>query len=55
VKPLFTVPAWLAGGGLWIDQPHTAIAFGFLYFLLVGLGEMVLVGRLASSERKRRQ
>ncbi len=44
-----------SGGGLWIDQPHTAIAFGFLYFLLVGLGELVLVGRLASSERKRQQ
>lgn len=42
-----------SGGGLWIDQPHIAIAFGFFYFLVVGLGEMLLVGRLAKAERKR--
>lgn len=35
------------GGGLWIDQPHTAIAFGFFYFLVVGLGEILLVKRMA--------
>jgi hypothetical protein len=44
-----------SGGGLWIDQPHTAIAFGFLYFLVVGLGEMLLVGRFASIQGRRGQ
>jgi hypothetical protein len=44
----------LTGGGLWIDQPHTAIAFGFFYFLVVGLGEILMVARQASAERNRR-
>jgi hypothetical protein len=39
------------GGGLWIDQPHTAIAFGFFYFLVVGLGEILLVGKVVPSRR----
>lgn len=43
------------GEGLWIDQPHTAIAFGCLYFLAVGLGELLLVGRLSSPGESRRQ
>ena len=38
------------GGGLWIDQPHTAIAFGFCYFLVVGLGEILLVRRVTPAE-----
>jgi hypothetical protein len=43
------------GGGLWIDQPQTAIAFGCFYFLVVGLGEMLLVRKLAAAETDRRQ
>ena len=30
----------LEGGGLWIDQPWRAMAFGFLYFTAVGLSEL---------------
>ncbi|HEU5218306.1 MAG TPA: hypothetical protein VFU23_06590 [Gemmatimonadales bacterium] len=32
-----------------------SIAFGFLYFLVVGIGEMLLVRRLAIVEKGRRQ
>ncbi len=31
----------LPGGGLWIDEPWRALAFGFLYFTAVGLSELV--------------
>ncbi len=30
----------LPGDGLWIDAPHRAIAFGFLYFTTVGVSEL---------------
>jgi hypothetical protein len=30
----------LPSGGLWIEQPQRAMAFGFLYFVLVGLSEL---------------
>ncbi len=30
----------LPGTGVWIDQPHRAIAFGFLYFTAVGVSEL---------------
>lgn len=30
----------LPGSGLWVDQPHRVIAFGFLYFAAVGLSEL---------------
>lgn len=28
------------GSGLWVDQPHRLVAFGFLYFTAVGLSEL---------------
>lgn len=31
----------LPGSGLWIDEPHRVIAFGFLYFLATGVSELV--------------
>lgn len=31
----------LPGSGLWVAQPYRVIAFGFCYFLAVGLSEMV--------------
>jgi hypothetical protein len=30
----------LPGSGLWVDEPHRVIAFGFLYFLATGLSEL---------------
>lgn len=30
----------ISGSGLWIDEPHRAVAFGFLYFALVGWSEI---------------
>lgn len=30
----------LVGSGLWVDQPHRLVAFGFLYFTAVGLSEL---------------
>src|SRR5262245_49642260 len=30
----------LPGGGLWIEQPHRAIAMGFFYFTAVGISEL---------------
>ena len=30
----------LPGSGLWVEQPHRVIAFGFLYFLATGLSEL---------------
>jgi hypothetical protein len=30
----------LPGEGLWIDQPHRVVAFGFLYFLARGISEL---------------
>lgn len=42
-----------SGGGLWIDQPQTAVAFGFFYFLVVGLGEIGMVRWLSNRERRR--
>jgi len=30
----------LPGGGLWIDEPHRVLAFGFLYFGLTGWAEI---------------
>ncbi|MFQ5572377.1 MAG: hypothetical protein ACE5G0_22095 [Rhodothermales bacterium] len=30
----------LPGSGLWIDEPHRVLAFGFLYFLALGLSEL---------------
>lgn len=39
-----------SGSGLWIDQPHTAIAFGTFYFLVVGLGELLLLRKVASDD-----
>ena len=43
-----------SGSGLWIDRPHTAIAFGTFYFLAVGLGELLLLGRTVPADRARR-
>jgi len=30
----------LPGSGLWVDQPHRVVAFGFLYFAAVGISEL---------------
>jgi len=30
----------LPGSGLWVDQPHRVIAFGFFYFATVGWSEL---------------
>ena len=30
----------LPGSGLWVNEPHRVIAFGFLYFLATGLSEL---------------
>lgn len=30
----------LPGSGLWISEPHRALAFGFLYFTAVGISEL---------------
>jgi hypothetical protein len=30
----------LPGSGLWVEQPHRVIAFGFLYFLATGISEL---------------
>jgi hypothetical protein len=30
----------LTGGGLWIDEPHRAMAFGFLYFAATAISEL---------------
>lgn len=30
----------LPGSGLWIDEPHRVIAFGFLYFSTWGISEL---------------
>lgn len=53
ITPEVVAAQHFSGGGLWIDQPHTAIAFGFLYFLLVGLGEIGLVIGLSNREKRR--
>lgn len=39
----------LPGSGLWVDQPHRVIAFGFLYFLAVGISELFAHGWLPTS------
>ena len=31
----------LPGSGVWVDQPHRVIAFGFLYFLATAISELV--------------
>jgi hypothetical protein len=31
----------LPGGGEWVDNPHTAIAFGLFYFAMVGWSELL--------------
>jgi len=36
--------------GLWPDQPHRAIAFGALYFTVLGLFELMAHGRAAHSD-----
>jgi hypothetical protein len=53
ITPAVVARQELTGGGLWVDQPHTVIAFGFFYFLAVGLGEMLVVGKLARAEQAR--
>jgi hypothetical protein len=30
----------LPGGGLWVDEPHRVVAFGFLYFAATGISEL---------------
>jgi hypothetical protein len=31
----------LPGGGLWVDEPQRVLAFGFLYFGMTGIGEVL--------------
>jgi hypothetical protein len=40
----------LTGGGAWVDQPQKVIAFGFLYFSLMGWSE--LYGHAWAGQRK---
>lgn len=40
LTPEFVGGLGLPGGGLWIEEPHRVIAFGFLYFLAMGLAEL---------------
>jgi hypothetical protein len=39
----------LPGSGLWVDQPHRVMAFGFLYFLAVGISGAFAHGWLPAS------
>ena len=40
----------LSGGGLWIDEPQTVIAFGALYFALLSLTKLLSGGKQAVPE-----
>jgi len=40
LTPDYVAGQHLTGGGLWIDQPHRALAAGFLYFTAVGVSEL---------------
>jgi hypothetical protein len=40
ISPEYVASQHLEGGGLWIDQPHRALAAGFLYFTAVGISEL---------------
>jgi hypothetical protein len=37
-------------GGVWIDEPQTVVAFGFVYFTAVGISELVGYSWLARKE-----
>lgn len=39
-----------SGSGLWIDEPHRAIAFGFLYFTTLGLASLTTFKLVPSRE-----
>ena len=36
----------LSGGGLWIDEPWRVMAFGVVYFTLIGLVQLLAYGRM---------
>jgi hypothetical protein len=40
ITPGVVTALHLPGSGLWIDEPHRVIAFGFLYFALTGWSEL---------------
>ena len=40
ITPAEVVAQNLPGSGLWVEQPHRVIAFGFLYFLAIGISEL---------------
>jgi hypothetical protein len=40
ITPEVVVQQRLPGSGLWVEQPHRVIAFGFLYFTVVGFSEL---------------
>lgn len=40
ITPAEVVAQDLPGSGLWVEQPHRVIAFGFLYFLATGISEL---------------
>lgn len=44
----------LPGGGLWIDEPHRVIAFGFLYFTALAISEVFTNAWVARGERGER-
>lgn len=56
ITPDVVRSAALQGEGLWVDQPWRVLAFGFLYFLGVGLSELfdhrwLRSGKVAPSTR----
>jgi hypothetical protein len=42
ITPEFAAALPMHGGGLWFDEPHRLVAFGFIYFTAIGLIEIKL-------------
>lgn len=40
LTPAFVAAEQLPGGGLWIDEPHRAIAFGVIYYFMMTWSEL---------------
>lgn len=43
LTPEFVSTLSIEGSGVWIEQPHTVIAFGVIYFAAIGVTKMLLV------------
>ena len=43
LTPEFVSTLSIEGSGVWIEQPHTVIAFGVIYFVAIGVTKMLLV------------